>query len=243
MQNFVLNLTNENVTLTAYLPDYSPEMPYLDKRSAVLVIPGGGYYMCSDREAEPVAFGFLGSGFAAFILRYSLKENSAFPRPLDDAREALKIIREHAEEWRIDPQKIAAIGFSAGGHLTAALSTMSDERPNAQILGYPCILEKIGKILAEPIPGVDTEVDEKTPPAFIFASSEDECVPIINSLEYAKALDKYKIPFEMHIFSQGWHGFSRADDTVYGKDEEVEYNKDCNIWFDLCVRWLKKIFK
>ena len=242
MQNFVLNLKNEGVTLTAYIPDYSQEMAYLDKRKAILVIPGGGYYMCSDREAEPVAFAFMGKGYAAFILRYSLKENSAFPRPLDDATEAMKIIRENAEKWRIDPDKIAAIGFSAGGHLCAALSTMSDERPNAQILGYPCILEKIGKILAEPIPGVDTEVDEKTPPAFIFASAEDDCVPVANSLKYAEALDANKIPFEMHIFAKGWHGFSIADSTVYGKKEEVEYNEDCAAWFDLCIGWLNKIF-
>lgn len=242
MQNFVLNLKNEGVTLTAYIPDYSQEMAYLDKRKAILVIPGGGYYMCSDREAEPVAFAFMGKGYAAFILRYSLKENSAFPRPLDDATEAMKIIRENAEKWRIDPDKIAAIGFSAGGHLCAALSTMSEERPNAQILGYPCILEKIGKILAEPIPGVDTEVDEKTPPAFIFASAEDDCVPVANSLKYAEALDANKIPFEMHIFAKGWHGFSIADSTVYGKKEEVEYNEDCAAWFDLCIGWLNKIF-
>lgn len=242
MQNFVLNLKNEGVTLTAYIPDYSQEMAYLDKRKAILVIPGGGYYMCSDREAEPVAFAFMGKGYAAFILRYSLKENSAFPRPLDDATEAMRIIRENAEKWRIDPDKIAAIGFSAGGHLCAALSTMSDERPNAQILGYPCILEKIGKILAEPIPGVDTEVDEKTPPAFIFASAEDDCVPVANSLKYAESLDANKIPFEMHIFAKGWHGFSVADSTVYGKKEEVEYNEDCAAWFDLCIGWLNKIF-
>ncbi|MBR6361270.1 MAG: alpha/beta hydrolase [Clostridia bacterium] len=242
MQNFVLNLKNEGVTLTAYIPDYSQEMAYLDKRKAILVIPGGGYYMCSDREAEPVAFAFMGKGYAAFILRYSLKENSAFPRPLDDATEAMRIIRENAEKWRIDPGKIAAIGFSAGGHLCAALSTMSDERPNAQILGYPCILEKIGKILAEPIPGVDTEVDEKTPPAFIFASAEDDCVPVANSLKYAEALDAHKIPFEMHIYAKGWHGFSLADSTVYGKKEEVEYNEDCAGWFDLCIAWLNKTF-
>lgn len=242
MQNFVLNLSNEGVTLTAYLPDYSPEMPYLDKRKAILVIPGGAYKFCSDREAEPIAFAFMGKGYAAFILRYSLNENSAFPRPLDDAVEAMRIIREHAQEWKIDPERIAAIGFSAGGHLCAAVSTMGEERPNAQILGYPCILEKIGAILATPIPGLDTEVDEKTPPAFIFASAEDNCVPIVNSLKYAETLDEHKIPFEMHIFSKGWHGFSLADSTVYGNKDEVEYNEDCAAWFDMCIKWLNKIF-
>lgn len=242
MRNFVLNLTNEGVTLTAYIPDYSPELPALDKRKAILVIPGGGYRFCSDREAEPIAFRFLGRGFAAFVLRYSLGENSRFPRPLDDAVEALKIIRKNADEWHIDPKKVAAIGFSAGGHLTAALSTMGEERPDAQILGYPCILEKMSAILAEPIPGLDGRVDDKTPPAFIFASSEDDCVPINNSLEYARALDKNHIPFEMHIFSKGWHGFSLADETVYNKVEETDYNADCAAWFDLCVKWIKRMF-
>ncbi|MBR5111804.1 MAG: alpha/beta hydrolase, partial [Clostridia bacterium] len=223
--------------LVSYLLDDGKEHP------CILVIPGGAYKMCSDREAEPIAFAFMGKGYAAFILRYSLNENSAFPKPLDDATEAMRIIREHAQEWKIDPDRIAAIGFSAGGHLCAALSTMGEERPDAQILGYPCILEKIGAILATPIPGLDTEVDKKTPPAFIFASAEDNCVPIANSLTYAKALDEHKIPFEMHIFSQGWHGFSLADSTVYGNKEEVEYNEDCAAWFDLCISWLNKIFR
>ncbi len=242
MQSFVLNLTNKDVTLTAYIPDISPELPALDKRKAVLVIPGGGYRFCSDREAEPIAFRFLGRGFAAFVLRYSLGKNSRFPQPLDDAVEALRLIRKNAEQWHIHPEKIAAIGFSAGGHLTAALSTMGEERPNAQILGYPCILEKMSEILAEPIPGINNKVDDKTPPAFIFASSEDDCVPIINSLEYAKALNSKNIPFEMHIFSKGWHGFSLADETVYNKEEETDYNADCAIWFDLCVKWIKRMF-
>ena len=242
MQNFVLNLKNEGVTLTAYIPDYSTEMSYLDKRKAILVIPGGGYAFCSAREAEPIAFAFMGKGFAAFILRYSIKENSAFPRPLEDAAEAMRIIRENAAEWKIDPDKIAAIGFSAGGHLTAALSTMSDERPNAQILGYPCILEKIGKILATPIPGLDKEVDDKTPPAFIFAAYEDGAVPIENSLEYARALRQKNVPFEMHIYQTGYHGFSTAEKTVYDRESDYEYNAHCKNWFDMCITWLEKLF-
>ena len=242
MKTFTLDLDNENVTLTCYIPDYSKEMPHMNKRRAILILPGGSYEFCSDREAEPVALKFLGKGYAAFILRYSVKEKSAFPQPLDDAQQAMRIIRERAEEWYVDPQKVVVIGFSAGGHLAAALSTMATEKPNAQILGYPCILEEIGKILANPIPSLEKEVNKDTPPAFIFASAEDSTVPIINSLEYAKALDKNKIPFELHIFSQGYHGYSVAEPTVFTKEKDWAYNKDNSAWFELCEKFLDRTF-
>jgi acetyl esterase/lipase len=91
-----LELSHEKVTLTAYLLDASPDMPNMRVRPAVLVCPGGGYFFCSDREAEPIAMAFLARGYHAFVLRYSLGENAAFPRPLNDAEEALELIRERA---------------------------------------------------------------------------------------------------------------------------------------------------
>lgn len=243
MKAFIEKLSNDNVTLTCYIHDQSREMPNRDKRCAVLVIPGGGYHMCSDREADPVAMKFLSNGYSAFVLRYSVGRGSPFPKPLDDAREALKMMRERADEWHIYPDRIAAIGFSAGGHLTAALSTISDIRPDAQILGYPCILEKMSDILAAPIPGVDKYVDGKTPPAFIFHSTEDSVVPIKNSLTYAQKLDENNIPFEMHLFAKGYHGFSTSEPEVFTKKEDYEYNKDCAQWVPLCITWLNKLFK
>lgn len=236
------DLTNENVTLDVYLPDYSSEMPHREKRPGILVIPGGAYRMCSDREAEPVATEFIRAGYAAFVLRYSLNENSAFPRPLNDAEEALELIRANAEEWGLYPDRIAAIGFSAGGHLTASLSTMGRVRPDAQILGYPCILEEMSSVLANPMPGLDDKVDELTPPAFIFHACEDNCVPIRNALRFADALDKNGIPFEVHIFQKGYHGFSTATREVYAREEDYEYNKHCQPWVELCLTWLDKLF-
>ena len=242
MKVFTVPLSNENTSLTCYIPDYSDEMPHMKKRRAILVIPGGAYRFCSAREAEPVAFKFLGKGYAAFILQYSLNENAAFPKPLDDAVEALRYIRANAEELYVDKNKVAAIGFSAGGHLAAALSVMGDERPDAQILGYPCILEEIGEILAAPVPSLEKKVDEKTPPAFIFSSAEDGCVPIRNSLEYAKALDSKGIPFDMHIFNRGYHGFSVADPCVFTEEKDWKYNSDNAVWFELCEKFLDRVF-
>lgn len=243
MKVFTLDLSNEDVTLTAYIPEYSSEMPHLEKRPAILVIPGGAYKMCSDREAEPVALAFMNKGYAAFILRYSVgKGKAAFPRPLNDAEEALELIHKNADEWRVDSSKIAAIGFSAGGHLCAALGAMGRIRPAACILGYPCILESMGRILADPIPGIDEYVDEKTSATFIFASCEDTCVPIENSIKYMAALNKYKIPFEVHIYEKGYHGFSTSDNVVYSRKEDFEYNKDTASWVELCMTWLGKRF-
>lgn len=244
MKIIEVKLTNELAKLTVYLPDKSPEMPYMDIRPGVLVIPGGGYSMCSDREAEPIALAFLAKGYAAFVLRYTVGHNKGydFSMPMADVNEAMKVIHENADEWGIDKEKIAAIGFSAGGHLCAAVSTMGDIRPNASILVYPCIVESISKILAFPVPGLDDKVDEKTPPAFIVAACEDNLVPIENSLAYATALNKKNIPFEIHIYEKGYHGFSLADRTVYS-EAESDYCAHIIGWVDLCATWLTKRFE
>lgn len=243
MRTFVKELTNPGVTLTAYLPAASDEMPNYKTRPAILVIPGGAYMMCSDREAEPIALSFLAKGYAAFVLRYSVGKGAAkFPRPLNDAEEAMELIIANAEEWGVEPEHIAAIGFSAGGHLCAALGTMGRVRPAACVLGYPCILSSIGRILAEPIPSLDEKVDANTPPTFIVAVREDGCVPIENSLAYAAALDKAGVPFEMHIYERGYHGFSVADGTVYSKPEDAEYNARIKGWLDICIAWLNTHF-
>lgn len=244
MKIIEIKLTNELARLTVYLPDKSPEMAHMDIRPAVLVIPGGGYSMCSDREAEPVAFSFIAKGYAAFILRYTVGNNKGydFSMPFADVNEAMRIIHENADEWGVDKEKIAAIGFSAGGHLCAAVSTMGDIRPAASILVYPCILESISKILAFPVPGLDDKVDDKTSPAFIVSACADNLVPIENSLAYATALNKKNIPFEMHIYEKGYHGFSLADRTVYSK-AEADYCAHIRGWFDLCATWLSKRFE
>lgn len=241
IEKIILN-ADRNVSLTAYIPDVSNEMPNMKIKAGVLVLPGGGYNYCSDREAEPIAFEFMAKGYNVFILRYSLKEHSAFPTPLNDAIEALKLIRSKSVEWCTKPDKIAVCGFSAGGHLAAALSTMSDIKPNACILGYPCILEKIGNILANPIPGLEKFVTKQTPPTFIASAADDDIVPIEHSIEYAKVLSENNIPFEMHIFSRGGHGFSTST-SVVTIPERSEFVKNTRNWIPMCLVWLEEIFK
>lgn len=233
--------TNPNVTLTTYRLDTSSEMPNVDVRPAVLVFPGGGYRACSDREAEPIALAFLAQGYHAFVLRYSLNENAAFPKPLQDAEEALELLRSKAAEWGVNPEKIAACGFSAGGHLAAALGTMGRIRPNALILGYPCILDTISKILPFPIPSLEQKVDRQTPPAFLFHTASDDLVPVSHSLQFAAALDQAGVPFELHIFQDGVHGQSLAKPhTSSGYKNYV--NPEAARWMELCAAWLEKCF-
>lgn len=236
------NITDDpDVTLTAYISDISGEMKNMQVKPAVLVFPGGAYKYCSDREAEPVALAYLAKGFNAFVLRYSLNEKSKFPTPLNDAVAAIEFIRDSSKEFHTDPQRLAVCGFSAGGHLAAAVSTMTDVRPNACVLGYPCILSSTSPILANPVESVNEYVTKQTPPTFIFAASNDGCVPIENSLSYAQALSKNGVSFEMHIFAEGDHGFSLGTDVVCENKAFLNVVRPNSYWLDRSAEWLKKM--
>lgn len=151
----------------------------------MIILPGGAYAFLSDREAEPVALAYLAAGFQAFVLRYTIGGEYAFQAALEDVSGAVELVREHAAEWHLDPDKIAVCGFSAGGHLAAASGTLAAHKPNALILGYPCILESMSRILAFPVPSLDQAVTPETPPAFLFHTRNDSSVPVENSLRFA----------------------------------------------------------
>lgn len=159
----------EDVILTTYILDNSPEFNTDRRRPAVLILPGGGYVGLSDRESEPIAMRFAAHGYHTFVLRYatfmtSLRQDpdhppvrntypSIFPQPLYDAAAAMRLIRQHADQWLVQPDQIAVCGFSAGGHLAASIGAMwheplltdrlglpaEDFRPNAMILAYPMV--------------------------------------------------------------------------------------------------------
>ncbi len=235
---------DKKVSLTGYILDNSPEMANLNVRPAVLVLPGGAYAFCSSREAEPIAMLFAREGYHTFVLRYSVgtkeDESYTFDKPLADAERALRYIRENAEELGVDPNKIAAIGFSAGGHLCSALGTISEEKPNALILAYPCILNSISRILACDVPSTNLAVTKDTPPTFIFAAADDTCVPVENSLAFALACAQNNVKFEMQIYQSGEHGFSLASPAVCGGNAE-KFN--CEAWTERSRLWLREIFK
>ena len=199
---------DRNVTLTAYIHEKSPEYKGLDIRPAIVVLPGGGYSMCSDREADCVATEYVNAGFHAFVLRYTLKTQGGWPLPLNDYDEALTLIKQKKDIWGIDTDRIGVVGFSAGGHLAACAATLAKNRPSVAILGYPALKKDIVDA-CQPNMSYPTEhIDTKTCPCFIFASRDDNIVPIDGMLDFQQALYKHGINFESHVYSFGGHGFS-----------------------------------
>ena len=233
-------------------------------RSAVLICPGGGYSFTSDREAEQVAMQFNAAGFHAFIVYYSCAPRK-HPQPLLDVSRAMCIIRENAEEWMVNRDEIAVCGFSAGGHLAASLGVHFNKpylfentgikkdlnKPNALILNYPVISssEFAHRDSFINLLGADAEsnllydmslehhVNEETPPTFIWHTFEDKTVPVENSVLFAQALCRKRIPFELHIYPEGSHGLSLATEETCTEDKEV--NPHVASWLNLCIEWLK----
>lgn len=211
MQCTVIPVGPNHATLTCYLQEPSTAMPNTEVRPAALIFPGGGYQYCSDREGEPVALAYLAEGYNAFVLRYTVGTNCPLDQSLQDAQAALHHLRQNAAPYRIDPEKIVAIGFSAGGHLAAALGTQSPEKPNALVLGYAVTLGATWAPMGRPNePDLGDFVTDATPPTFLFATQGDSLVPVKNSLVFAEALSQHDIPFAMHIFPTGEHGLSLA---------------------------------
>lgn len=251
--------------LTAYVQFQSPEYCTGRLRPAMVVIPGGGYAMTSDREREPIALAYLAEGFDCFTLDYSVSP-IRFPYQLLEGAMAVAYVRENAQKYNVDPEHIAVIGFSAGGHLAGMLATMSrDEEivkflgksaqfctPNGAILSYPVITSgessEVGSIenlsggntlIREKI-SLEKRVDDKSVPAFIWATADDDDVPSENSLLMAFAYRKAGIPFELHIFEHGRHGLSLANEQTGTKKAGCLINDEVAQWFSLSVRWLKK---
>lgn len=237
-ETFILN-QERNVSLTAYVLDVGGEFRNVTKRPGVIIIPGGGYQFCSDREADPVALTYLKAGFDAFVLRYSVGEHAVWPNPLRDYDAAMAFVLSKAEEWNLMPDKIAVVGFSAGGHLAAAAATMAERRPAAAVLGYPVIREDTAHECEKTAPGIVPYVDEKTCPCFIFATRTDDVVPIQNTLDMLEALNRYQTAFECHIYAYGPHGFSTADSSIQSTSTIMAPR--IPKWTEDSIGWLKDV--
>jgi acetyl esterase/lipase len=241
MRVFTVNLSNENVTLTCYLIGRSLKFRNALSRPGIIVMPGGGFTGLADREGEPVALAWLAEGYNAFVLRYTVGNPNDVVRTkakaLTDAEEALELIHQNAVEWHTDPDRIACVGFSAGGFVTAALGTRGRVKPNALILGYPYLQGEDSQ--GRQHTDIDIDVTSTTPPAFIFSTSEDSLLP--HSLSFASAMQKAGVHFELHVFQEGQHGLSLGR-SFTAEGEENLVNPIFAQWFSMCADWLRKIW-
>lgn len=266
-ETFLLSERYDDATLTTYV-SYDPPELKMPPRPAMVVCPGGGYSMLSDREAEPVVKEFLAAGMNVFLLRYSVKEKAADYAPLIQASLAIKHVRENAEKYHIDPNRVFIVGFSAGGHLAASSGilwnipevkeAMGDapegiNKPTGMVLSYPVItgyeFAHRGSInnLCGKKDNTDEEirrfsleyhVDETTAPAFIWHTFDDKVVPIQNSLLLADALTRAHIPFELHIFPKGPHGSSLCTTETWSQNPAF-IMPNCAEWVKLAVTWIR----
>lgn len=215
----------------------------------VLVLPGGGYNSLAAHEAFPIAEHFRAAGLAAFVLQYRLRPYSPDVALLD-AQRAVRLLRARAADFGLDPRKIAVVGFSAGGHLAANLSTHADagradaadpvERESCRLqsamLIYPSLVyarikrDTAGdRALSEILKfrGLHRDVDAKTPPTFLLVGYDDDKTPYEHCLVYATKLHETGVRFELHVLGTGGHGFG-----LRGRDPRLQ------IWGQLAVNWL-----
>jgi acetyl esterase/lipase len=244
-------------------PDLTVVLPPAGKANgaAVLICPGGGYgVLAFDHEGNAIAKWLNENGIAGIILKYRLPSDKIMENktigPLQDAQEAMRVIRRNAAKWKINPERIGVIGFSAGGHLASTLSTHYSEnvykvrdnisaRPDFSLLLYPVVSfdttithrgtrnNLIGFRPDESqVSHFSNELQIKgdTPPAFLVHSADDDAVPVMNSIRYFTELQKNKIPAELHVFQKGGHGYGLAP----GGGTQAS-------WPGLCLGWLKEI--
>ena len=256
----------EDAYLEAYIHEPYAELK-IGKRKAIIVCPGGGYVWLSERESEPVALQYFAAGLNVFILHYSVRENSANYAPLIEACLAIKYLRQHADELYVDQDHVFITGFSAGGHVAASAGTMwhipevqahldgadpSLCKPTATLPCYPVIsalpdVRHTGSIVTLNGGSTDEEamarfsleklVDRNTSPAFLWHTANDASVPVMNSLLYAEALSRNKIPFELHVFPKGPHGLALCNsETAVGRsDLDTPYVAQ---WLPMAIRFV-----
>lgn len=230
----------DDVTLTTYVHEQSPKLPNVTRRPAVLVLPGGGYEHCSDRESEPIAIRLAGVGYHAFVLRYRTAGSATWPNPLTDAEAGLRTIIDNAQQWGVESDRIAVLGCSAGGHLAASLALYGQVKPARLMLLYPVITA--GTLQGcQPethgAPDLLSAVTPDAPPAFMAHSVHDELVPVTDSLSFAETLSAHEVPFELHVLSSGRHGLSLAN-SITDSDDASMTDPTFATWIDRAIEWL-----
>ena len=241
-------------SLTVFLPA-GPNVT----RTGIVIAPGGGsQHLAIDHEGFAVAKWLNEHGVAAFVLKYRLGPKYHHPIEIGDAQRAIRTVRAHAAEYGLANDHIGMWGFSAGGHLTATAGTRFDAgskgspdpveqqgcRPDFLVLGYPVItfLPPYGHIGSKkyllgdhPNPALlkdlsaETQVTKETPPTFLFSTTDDATVPVMNSVLFYEALVKAGVPTEMHLFQHGAHGAGLA-----------AANPALSVWPDLLIKWMRE---
>ncbi|AWK06565.1 alpha/beta hydrolase [Flavobacterium crocinum] len=227
-------------------------------QTAVVICPGGGYtHLAFNKEGTKVAEWFNSLGIAAFVLKYRMPNDLTMKNknvgPLQDAQETLRYVRQNATKWNIDPNKIGILGFSAGGHLAATLSTHYDDkvydstykisaRPDFSLLIYPVIsmeneithkgsqINLLGNNPSQELLDSfsnEKKVTAKTPPAFLIHATDDTVVIPENSINYYLALKRNGVTAELHLYEKGGHGFG------------LGVNDTSKFWTRDCIEWLK----
>ena len=243
MKTCQVYLKPHDALLTGYCYERDVVLPESEARPAVLIFGGGAYKHIIAKERDPIAMAYLHYGFNAFVLHYSVtedsegspitKEENVMQDALEDAISALTYIREHAKELNVDDKRITVVGFSAGGNLALRLATLTDCKPNALVLGYPAV-ETVRGLTEEK--RILDHVDANTPPMFLFHTEYDSMVSPVNSLKLATRLVELEIPCEMHLFPTGDHGLALAIENTGDR------NRDVSKWLRMSVRFLQNIF-
>jgi acetyl esterase/lipase len=239
-------------TLTPYLPD-----PSAATGAAMVICPGGGYGGLAPHEGHDYALWLNQNGVASFVLKYRLgSAGYRHPRMLEDAARAVRLVRSRASEWKVDTQRVGIMGSSAGGHLASTLLTHFDRgnpeaedpvdressRPDLGILCYAVITmgahthQGSRRNLLGEKPSADLvwllsnelQVTPQTPPTFLWHTAEDSAVDVKNSLDFAEALRKAGVPFDLHIYQKGPHGIGLADKPPFAKAHP--WASDCLFW-------------
>ncbi len=220
---------------------------------------GGYSHLAIDHEGKQIAEWFNSIGISAFVLKYRLPSDDIMKDktigPLQDAQKAIRYVRRNCKKWKVDPAKIGILGFSAGGHLASTASTHYNDkvyepiddtsaRPDFSVLIYPVISMEIGTThmgsrenLLGKNPSQDMvefysnerQVNDSTPPAFMVHALDDPAVPVQNSINYALAMKKHKVPCELHIYQSGGHGFGMGRT----KNTECTWPKACEKWLQM----------
>ncbi len=252
-----------NCAMQAYIPDMSTDV--IPPRRAIVICPGGGYGFRAPRESEPVAMVFAAMGFCCFVVEYRVAP-AVHPAPVLDVACAVAWVRNHAEELHINPEAIAVMGFSAGGHAAGSLGvywhdaalmaqadlTPAEAKPNAMVLCYPVItggefahrgsfvnLTGSEDLALHAQFSLDTRVTEQTPPAFLWHTFTDGTVPVENTLMMVSALRRAGVTAEAHLFPKGGHGLALCNPlTSVSPDQNIP---ECAKWPEMAARFLEMV--